>query len=100
MISVTFDDTEKRIRALLVKDFKLDPGMLTADARLDELGVDSIGMIELIFNVEDEFRLKLPEIVGPLPTFGEVVRVIDAAVADQRATAVPSPLAHGVPTAS
>ena len=100
MTSVAFDDTEKRIRALLVKDFKLDPDRLTLDARLDELGVDSIGMAELIFNVEDEFGLKLADVAVQLSTFGEVVQFIDDAVADQRAPAAPSPLANGVPTAT
>lgn len=100
MTSETFDDTEKRIRALLVKDFKLDPGTLTLDARLDELGVDSLGMAELIFNVEDEFGLKLPDVAVQLATFGEVVQFIDEAVADQRVAAAPSALVHGVPTAT
>jgi len=100
MTAMTFADTEKRIRALLVKDFKLDPGTLTLDARLDELGVDSIGMAELIFNVEDEFGLKLPDVAVQLSTFGEVVQFIDQAVADQRAAAAPSPLTHAVPTAT
>lgn len=100
MTSATFDDTEKRIRALLVKDFKLDPGTLTHDARLEDLGVDSIGMAELIFNVEDEFALKLPDVVVQLSTFDEVVRFIDEAVANQRVAAAPSPLTPGVPTAT
>lgn len=96
MTSATFDDTEQRIRALLVKDFMLDPGTLTPDAKLDELGVDSIGMAELIFNVEDEFGLKLPDVAVQLSTFGEVVRFIDEAAAHQRAAAAPSALAQGV----
>lgn len=99
MASVTFNDTENRIRALLVKDFKLDPGMLTLDAPLEELGVDSIGMAELIFNVEDEFGLKLPDVAVQLSTFGEVVQFIDEAVANQRAAA-PSPMAQGGQTAT
>jgi len=99
MTSVTYKDTENRIRALLVKDFKLDPDMLTLDAPLEDLGVDSIGMAELIFNVEDEFGLKLPDVAVHLSTFGEVVQFIDEAVANQRASA-PSPLAQGVPTAT
>jgi len=97
---MTFNDTEDRIRALLVKDFKLDPGMLTADARLDELGVDSIGMAELVFNVEDEFGLKLTDVAVHLSTFGEVVRFIEEALAVQRKTAAPARVAQGVRTAT
>ena len=98
--STTFDDTEQRIRALLVKDFNLDPGALTRDARLDELGVDSIGMAELIFTAEDEFRLKLPDVAVQLSTFGEVVQFIDKAVEDQRAAEAPAPLTQAGPAAT
>jgi acyl carrier protein len=95
---MTFDDTEKRIRALLVKDFKLDPGTLTHEARLDELGVDSLGMAELIFNIEDEFGLTLSDTAVQLFTFGEVVRFIDDAAAEQRAAAAPSAMTRGLQT--
>jgi len=57
-------------------------------------------MAELIFNVEDEFGLKLPDAAVQLSTFGEVVRSIDDAVAEQRAAAAPSSLAHDVQTAT
>jgi len=100
MTSVTFEDTEKRIRSLLVKDFKLDSGKLTLDARLDELGVDSIGMAELIFSIEDEFGLKLADAAVQLSTFGEVVQFIDEALAYRHATTAPSQIAHAVPTAT
>ena len=100
MTSVTFEDTENRIRSLLVKDFKLDSGKLTLDARLDELGVDSIGMAELIFSIEDEFGLKLADAAVQLSTFGEVVQFIDEALANGPATAVPLNKAHAVPTAT
>lgn len=95
--STSFDDTEQRIRALLVKDFKLDPGLLTLDARLEELGVDSIGMAELVFSVEDAFGLKLPDAAVQLSTFGEVVQFIDRAVAQGRAGQAPSARGHGLP---
>lgn len=82
--------TANRIRAMLVKDFKVDPDRITADSRLEDLGVDSIGMAELIFNVEDEFGLKLPDLPVHLSTFDDVVRYIDDAVASQSAAAAPS----------
>ena len=49
--------TAERIRAMLVKDYKLSPDQLTDDALLVDLGIDSIGMAELIFTMEDEFGL-------------------------------------------
>ena len=75
------------IRALIARDFKIAPEALTPDARLEDLGVDSIGMAEVIFNVEDEFGLKLDDGAVQLATFGDVVRYIDDALAAQQAAA-------------
>ena len=76
--------TAGRIRALIAKDFAIAPERLTDDARLDELGVDSIGMAEVIFNLEDAFDLKLVEPPAQMETFGDVVRYVEAVIAEQR----------------
>ena len=100
MTSLASTDTANRIRGLLVKEFKLDPENVTADARFVELGIDSIGMAELIFIIEDEFRLKLHDVGVQLATFGEVVQFIDEALANRHATTPPPQKAHAVPTAT
>ena len=79
--------TADRIRVLLARDFQIAPDALTPDARLEELGVDSIGMAEVIFNVEDEFGLKLEDTGVQLATFGDVVRYIEDALAAQQGAA-------------
>ena len=69
--------TFEKLRAILVRDYKLAPDALTLDAPLDGLGIDSLGVAELLFNVEDEFGLKLPPEPVDLPTIADVVRYID-----------------------
>ena len=75
--------TTARIIAMLVKDFKVDPDRLSADARLEDIGIDSIGVAELLFNIEDEFHLKLPDVPLDLATFGDVVRYVDEQIVVQ-----------------
>lgn len=71
----------------LVKDYNLDPALLKPDASLETLGLDSLAVAELLFNVEDEFKITVsPELV-PLATLVDVVRFIDAHVAAQHGTA-------------
>ena len=76
--------TFERLQAILVKDYKLAPESLTLDAPLEGLGIDSLGVAELLFNVEDEFGIQLPPEPVQLPTVGDVVRYIDELVAAQR----------------
>ena len=84
-MSTTFD----RLRAMLIKDYPSTPETLTLDTPLEALGVDSLGLAELLFNVEDEFRITLPTQPVPLPTVGDVVAYIDALIVEQGRTAAP-----------
>ena len=68
----------------LVEEYKLDPDKLTPDAPLEALGIDSLGIAELLFNVEDEFGIVLPPEAVQLPTMGDVVRYIDALILAQK----------------
>ncbi len=83
--------TFERLQAILVKDYKLDLGQVTLDAPLDALGIDSLGVADMLFNVEDEFHIVLPPEPVELPTIGDVVNFIDGLIAtrDGDATAPP-----------
>ena len=73
-------NTLERLRAIMVRDYQLAPERLTTDARLDNLGLDSLGVAELLFMVEDEFTICLPTDPIHLTTMGAVVRHIDEIV--------------------
>ena len=81
--------TFERLSAILMKDYKLSPDRLTLDAPLEALGIDSLGTVELLWNIEDAFKIKLPSDPVELPTLGDVVRFIDELVLRQSADAGP-----------
>ena len=86
--------TTDRIRAMLVKDYKIDTDGLTADARLEDLGIDSMGLAELMFNIEDEFRVTVPDEQIQLSTLGDVANYIDKLMArNDSAPATPTAMA-------
>ena len=77
--------TLERLQALLAKDFDLPPEKLERDARLEDLEIDSLRMIEIMFCVEDAFKITIPaeqaELRARLTTFGDLVDYIDGLVA-------------------
>lgn len=75
--NTTFD----RLSAILMKDYKLQAEQLTPDAPLETLGIDSLGVADLLFNIEDYFGISLPPEPVQLLTLGDVVRFIDELVA-------------------
>ena len=82
--------TLERLRAILVRDYKLAPEALAPEAPLESLGIDSLGVAELLFNVEDEFGITLPPEPVQLPTIGDVVDYIDGLVVAQRGEVAPA----------
>lgn len=96
-------NTFEHLRALLVKDYQLTPEVVTMDASLEGLGIDSLGVAELLFNVEDEFHITLSPDAVQLLTLGDVVRFIDELIAVQhgkkaRNAQMNEVMAPGVPT--
>jgi acyl carrier protein len=66
------------LQDLLIKEHALTREQLAPEAQLSTLGVDSLGLIELMFQVEDRFHISLPDDKVPvLVTVGDVVRYVD-----------------------
>jgi acyl carrier protein len=58
---------------------------LAPDAHLSELGIDSLGMLELMFKIEDNFHLKIPgDTPTDLVTVQDVCTYIEGLIADQQ----------------
>lgn len=69
--------TFETLRTILVREYQLAPDRLTMDAALEGLGIDSLGVAELLFSVEDAFGISLPPEPLQVLTLGDVVRYID-----------------------
>ena len=81
--------TYEQLSAILVKEYKLTPDQLTFDAQLQDLGIDSLGIVELLWNIEDAFKIKLPSDQVGLTTLGDVVSYVDQLIAEQSVQMLP-----------
>ena len=75
--------TLERLTAILTRDYPLVTQALMPDTLLATLGIDSLGTVELLWTVEDEFKIKLPTDPVELPTIGDVARYIEKIIASQ-----------------
>ncbi|MDB5821542.1 MAG: phosphopantetheine-binding [Herminiimonas sp.] len=69
--------TLERLQTILMGSYPLERGQLSPDALLSSLEIDSLGVMELLFAIEDEFNLKVPNDTQNLKTVGDVVDLID-----------------------
>lgn len=68
-----------RLRATLAKELKQDVNMITPEHALrDDLGLNSLDAIELMFKIEEEFDLSIPdEDMQKLATVGDVITYLE-----------------------
>ncbi len=76
-------EIESRIKNLLVSELGLDESKVSMEATFEEdLEVDSLGVVELLMALEDEFGVKIPdEEAEEISTVGEAVNVVAAKLA-------------------
>ncbi|MEO7086256.1 MAG: acyl carrier protein [Gemmatimonadaceae bacterium] len=71
-------DTLDDIKALAAKQFGGDPESVNADLPVDQLGIDSLGFLEFLFELEDHFGFPIPqEAVANVHTLQELANVVD-----------------------
>ena len=73
--------TLARLERLLERDFGIPAASLDAQATLEGLEIDSLRLIEIVFAVEDEFGVTMPqdqgEIRGRVKTLGDLATLIE-----------------------
>jgi acyl carrier protein len=53
-------EIEAEVIAILARQLLLSPHEIAADARVDDLGLDSLGKVETIFALEERFGISVP----------------------------------------
>ena len=73
-------EIQAKMSELLVEELGLDADKITPDAKFEEdLEVDSLGVVELLMALEDNFGVKIPdEEAEQITTVGEAVNLVDA----------------------
>lgn len=49
-----------RVIAIIAEQAVLEPSDVTLDSTLEDLGIDSLGLVESIFAIEEEFDISVP----------------------------------------
>ena len=72
-------DTFDRIKAIVVEKLNIDEHTIHPESTLQDLGADSLDMVELMMKMEDEFGVEIPEDeTENLKSIGDVVTYLKA----------------------
>ena len=70
----------EKVKAILAEQFDIEEESLQNDTDLqDDLGADSLDVVDLLMSIEDEFEIEIPdEEIEKIRTVGELVNYIES----------------------
>ncbi|MEQ8291633.1 MAG: acyl carrier protein [Roseovarius sp.] len=84
-------DIKDRVIRIIAEQAVLEPSDVTMDSTLDDLGIDSLGLVESIFAIEEEFDISVPfnanepqESDFDISSVASIVAGIEKLVAEQK----------------
>lgn len=79
-----------QVTQIIAEQALLDPSDVTADKTLEDLGIDSLGLVESIFAIEEAFDISVPfnandptESEFDISTVGSITAAVEQLVKDQ-----------------
>ena len=69
----------EKVKAILSEQFDVEEDSITVDTSIaDDLGADSLDVVDLVMALEDEFDVEIPEDqVENIKTVGDIVKFIE-----------------------
>jgi acyl carrier protein len=59
---MTYGEIEAIVKEVLAKQLTMDVGRVNLESRLvEDLGIDSFGSVEVAFELEERFNIKIPD---------------------------------------
>ena len=80
MVSATLE----RLKHLFIAKFDFNIEELKPTTTLEYLGLDSLDIIEFLFDMENEFKIKIPDQEFKITTIQEMVDALDRFISEQR----------------
>jgi acyl carrier protein len=76
--------TLRTIQQLLAGELSLDVATLDSARPLDELGIDSLALIECMFKLEDRYGISIGAAESRVETLQDLAVIVDRLVAEKR----------------
>lgn len=84
------DDVARKIIAIIAEQAMLEPHEVTLDASPEQLGVDSLGLVEIVFAIEEAFDISIPYNANDpaasdfdISTVGKIVEAVRKLITEQ-----------------
>jgi acyl carrier protein len=87
------ETVKDKVIAIIAEQAVLEPGDVKTDATLEDLGIDSLGLVESIFAIEEAFDIQVPfnanapeQSEFDISSVAAIVTAVEGLVAEQAAS--------------
>jgi acyl carrier protein len=84
------DDVARKVIAIIAEQAMLEPDEVKADSTPEALGLDSLGLVEIVFAIEEAFDISVPYNANEpdksdfdISTVGKIVEAVKRLIAEQ-----------------
>ncbi|PYF13002.1 acyl carrier protein [Rhodobacter viridis] len=85
-------DMQEKILSIIAREAAMEPTEVRPDMTLDELGLDSLGLVEMIFAIEETFGVSVPfnaneptQSEFDISSVGSIVRAVERLISGPQA---------------
>jgi acyl carrier protein len=82
--------TLQSLQSLIEKKYGLGPDALDPNANMRESGIDSLALVEFLFDVEETYGVSIPENESQLETLAGLAALLDQLLAAKAASNNPA----------
>lgn len=76
-------DTLQTLKKIIAEKLDLSPDKITAESTMEDIGLDSLDIFDIIFRAEDAFNIKVSNYQVELKTLQDVVNLVDQLIKEQ-----------------
>lgn len=85
------NDVAERIIAIIAEQAVLEPSEVKLTSTPEDLGVDSLGLVETVFAIEEEFDISIPfnandpgDTAFDISSVATIVKAVEGLIAEQK----------------
>lgn len=78
------DTTELLLSNIITEKFEIDPAKLRPEATLEDIGIDSLDIFDIIFDLEEKLDIKVSNDDVKITTYKDLVELIDRIRQEQK----------------
>ena len=70
--------TFEKVKAILTEQLGVDENAITENTAIEELGADSLDLVEIVMTIEEEFDIKIDDsVIEDLKKVGDIITYIE-----------------------